>query len=180
MNINMLQEMVKKDGIVFLTYSGFLSQTLIAGITEALEKEAKSNDLNMGKATNIYTIFIELAQNMMNYSKTVNACDDGTPAEGIIVVSKDECGNYLIESQNIVSAADHELLLPKLVEVSQLSREEIKKKYRMLRKDGSGIHSKGAGIGLYEIAKKCDKIEFTFKEINADRYYFHIKTYVSK
>ena len=36
MNIHSIQKIVEKDGIVFLTYGGFLSQTLIAGMTEAL------------------------------------------------------------------------------------------------------------------------------------------------
>ena len=69
-NITEVQQIVNKDGIVFLTYGGFLTQTLISGITEALEKEAEESELSMGFANNIFTIFIELAQNMMNYAKS--------------------------------------------------------------------------------------------------------------
>ena len=58
MNISAIQEIVEKDGIVFLTYGGFLSQALISGMTEALEKEAEQNELNMGDSSNIFTIFI--------------------------------------------------------------------------------------------------------------------------
>jgi len=61
MDINEIQNIVEDDGIIFLTYGGFLSQSLIASMTEALEKEAESNDLKMTIANNIFTIFIYLA-----------------------------------------------------------------------------------------------------------------------
>ena len=37
MNVDNVQSMVEEDGIIFLSYGGFLSQTLIAGVTEVLE-----------------------------------------------------------------------------------------------------------------------------------------------
>ena len=70
MNMNNIKDLVQKDGIVFLAYGGFLSQTLIVCMTESLEKEAEDSELTMNDSTNIFTIFIELAQNMMNYSKS--------------------------------------------------------------------------------------------------------------
>ena len=42
-----LEEILERDGIVFLTYGGFLTQPLIAGMTDALEAEAQRSDLSM-------------------------------------------------------------------------------------------------------------------------------------
>ncbi len=53
-----------------------------------------------------------------------------------------------------------------------MNKEEIQKEYRKLRKNAKNAHAKGAGIGFYEIAKRSDNIEFSFKEINPDKYYF--------
>ena len=174
MNINEVQKMVDDDGIIFLSYGGYLSQTLISGMTEALEKEAEEAGINMGVSNNIFTIFIELSQNMMNYSKKLN--EDTNKAQGLILVSKDLEYNYHIHSQNIISLADKEKIEPKLLEIQALDKDGIKKRYRELRKSGQNTHGKGGGIGFYEIAKKCDSIEYNFKEIQEDRYYFHIKT----
>ena len=54
MNIQNVQKIVEDDGIIFLSYGGFLSQTLITGMTEALEKEAKTHDVSMGVSNKIY------------------------------------------------------------------------------------------------------------------------------
>jgi len=176
MNITEVQKMVDNDGIVFLSYGGFLSQTLIAGMTEALEKETEENDMNMSVSNNLFTIFIELSQNMMNYSKSINAEDHSIRPQGLIIVTKDDDFNYHIHSQNIVSLADREKVEPKLVEIQSLDKDGIKKRYRELRKSGQNTHGKGGGIGFYEIAKKCDSITYDFQKINDERFYFHIKT----
>jgi hypothetical protein len=118
MNISDVQKMVEKDGIVFISYGGFLSQSLISAMTEALEKETESNDISMGISNNLFTIFIELSQNMMNYSKSKNEnCREITPG-GLIVVSKSANGDtYYIHSQNIISIEDKEKIEPKLIEI---------------------------------------------------------------
>ena len=175
MNINEVQKMVENDGIIFLSYGGYLSQTLIIGMTEALEREAEDNDVNLSVSSNIFTIFIELSQNMMNYSKAINTQDNSLNQQGLILVSKSD-NSYHIHSQNIVSTKDKEKIEPKLIEIQSLDKDGIKKRYRELRKSGQNTHGKGGGIGFYEIAKKCDFIEYNFKKINEDRFYFHIKT----
>jgi hypothetical protein len=173
-NINEVQKMVDNDGIIFLSYGGYLSQTLITGMTEALEKEAADNGISMGISNNMFTIFIELSQNMMNYSKSLEY--EQNKAQGLILVSRDVNYNYHIHSQNIVSLQDKEKIEPKLLEIQSLDKDGIKKRYRELRKSGQNTHGKGGGIGFYEIAKKCDAIEYNFTKIKEDRYYFHIKT----
>lgn len=174
MNINKIKDIVQEDGIVFLTYGGFLSQALISGMTEALEQEAISNDLNMTASNNIFTIFIELSQNMMNYSKNQNK--DELKSEGLILVGRDDDENYFIHSQNIIAEIDKEKIEPKLKELLTLSKDEIKQRYRELRRSGKNTHGKGGGIGFYEIAKRCDSIDYSFTKINEDRYYFHFET----
>jgi len=172
-NVDNIQNMVEKDGIIFLTYGGFLTQTLIAGMTEALEKEAEHHDLKAGMANNIFTIFIELAQNVMNYSKSVNKGCKEVKSEGLIVVGKDDNMNYFIHSQNVIAKEDMDKIKPKLDEIETLNREELKKRYRELRRSGRDSHKKGGGIGFYEIAKRSDSIKYEFKKVNDEKYYFH-------
>lgn len=179
MNIEEIKNIVDKEGIVFLTYGGFLSQALIAGMTEALEREADSNDLSKGESNNIFTVFIELSQNMMNYSKSKKENSEEIAPEGLIVVGKAEENTYFIQSQNIVSSTDKEKIVPKLEEILVLDKEGIKKRYRELRRSGKNTHNKGGGIGFYEIGKRSDKIEYNFKEINEDKYYFQFKAYIN-
>ncbi len=179
MNVDNIQNMVEQDGIIFLSYGGFLSQTLIAGMTEAIEEETKHNNLNMGVANNIFTVFIELSQNIMNYAKSKAVNSNETKAEGLIVVGKDASGNYYIHSQNVVAIEDKEKIEPKLAEIVTMNKDEIKKRYRELRRSGRDSHGKGGGIGFYEVAKRCDEVKYEFKELNENKYYFHLTTRVN-
>jgi len=179
MDINNVQELIDNDGIIFLSYGGFLSQELISAMTEALEKEAEVSNISMGMSNNIFVIFIELSQNMMNYSKTIHENDREIDPGGLIVVSKDEDNNYAIHSQNIVSIDDKKSIEPRLNEIKLLNKEEVKARYKELRRSGKNTHEKGGGIGFYEMAKRCDEIEYDFKQINDDKYYFHMKTTVN-
>ena len=120
MNISLVQELIEKDGIVFLTYGGSLTQSLIAGMTEALEHEAKFNDLNMSISNNIFTIFIELAQNMMNYTKKIEKDGIVKRSEGLILVGKTNDKHYFIHSQNIVAQEEKELIEKKLNHIKTL------------------------------------------------------------
>jgi len=173
MDINAIQNIIEKDGVVFLAYGGFLSQTLISGMTEALEKETEENNLDMGVSNNIFTIFIELAQNMMNYSKKKASDSSEFKSQGLIVVGKDELGRYYVHSQNVVSLEDKQSIEPKLIEIHSLDKEGIKQRYKELRRSGKNTHGKGGGIGFYEIAKRCDVIKYDFIPINESKFYFH-------
>ena len=177
MNISNIQKLVDNNGIVFISYGGILTQSLITSMIEALELETNQNNLNMGIASNLFTVFIELSQNMVNYSKSIKEdCQDIVPG-GLIVVSKnDEQTSYFIDSQNIISLNDRKKIEPKLEEIESLDRDGIKKRYKELRRSGKNAHEKGGGIGFFEIAKRCNMIEYNFTEINKDRYYFHLRT----
>jgi len=171
-----IQRIVSDNGIVFLSYSGYMSQTLITAMIEALEKEAEDNDLDMKASHNIFTIFIELSQNILSYSKTIQEDDDSNKPEGLIIITKDKDSNYYIHSQNIISIEDKDKIAETLSEISSLNKDEIKKRYKELRKSGKNTHKKGGGIGFFEIAKKCDDMEYSFKKINKNKYYFYVKT----
>ena len=179
MDILAILKMVERDGIIFLTYGGFLSQTLISSMTEALEQEAQRNEISMGVSNNICTVFIELSQNMMNYSKSKDENCRKIMPEGLIVVSREGDEIYFVESQNIISIDDKNKIEPIIEEVVSLDKESLKKRYRELRKSGQKSHTKGGGIGFYEIAKRCDNIEFNISKINNDKYYFHVKTTIN-
>jgi hypothetical protein len=177
-NIKVLEEILEKDGIIFLTYGGTLTQSLIVAMTEALEKETEEADLSIGLASKIFTIFIELAQNMMHYSKKMNK--DGFDSKGLIVVGKNKDGQYYVFGQNIVDDTDREKIEPKIKTILSSSKDEIKKMYRDARKSGKDTHTKGGGIGFYEIAKKSEKIEYSFIDLENGKYYFQFKAIVGK
>jgi len=177
--INDLEAILEDEGIVFLTYGGLLTQSLISGMTDALEHETQVNDMSMKVSHNLLTIFIELSQNMMNYSKNSSLQESGLNSKGLIVVGYDENSNsYYILSRNILDEKDKEKITPKIEQVLALNKDELKTLYRELRKSGKSKHEKGAGLGFVEVAKRCDQIEYSFSKINDTSYHYIFKAII--
>jgi hypothetical protein len=167
-----LEAVLKEDNIIFLTYGGTFTQSLIAGMTGVLEKEVEEAELSMKTSNNIFVIFIELAQNVMNYSKKAKKQDIFDP-KGLIFVGK-KGDNYFVCSQNIISKEDKQRIEPLLNKIQNSSAEEIKQQYKEVRRSGKESHEKGGGLGLLEIAKKAQKIEHTFQDLQNDKFYYKI------
>jgi len=175
MNINELDKELKNDGIVFLAYDGFLTQALIVAMTEALEKESESGELSMTTSTNILTIFIELCQNMMNYSKSQASLQSRNDGKGMILVGHDkEIDKYYVLSRNLVNEKDKVAIEAKLSKVTSMAKEDLRQYYREMRKSGNNKHDKGAGIGFIEIARKSEKMVYSFEKVE-DIYSFTLK-----
>ncbi len=169
---NYVENIVKE----IVRYEGIMTQNVIASAMDNIEAKVE----NIGLLGIISTITIEYCQNMMNYSKGIRETDNDktiVPA-GTIIVKYINYSYYEIVAINIISQEDKEKIEPKLIEIQSLDKKDIKKRYRELRKSGQNTHSKGGGIGMYEIAKVSDKIEYNFKSINNDKYYFTMKSIV--
>lgn len=178
MNIENLEDFLSKSGIIFLSYVGVVSQDLISHMTESLEKEIEDKNISMSISTNIFTVFIELTQNVMKYSQQQTAASN---SKGLVLVGEEnneEC--YYVLSRNVVNKTDKEALESKLIKITSLSKEMLKQEYKKRRKDNKNMHEKGAGIGLYEIAKRCDKVEYEFFPLDNEHFIFSCKAILSK
>jgi hypothetical protein len=170
--IDSIESIFNEKQIIFLTYGGTFTQSLIAGMTGVLEKEIEEDELSMATSNNIFVVFIELTQNIMNYSKKLRHSHHFDP-KGLVFVGKKE-SQYFVCGQNIITQADKTLIEDKLNEIQSLDKETLKKHYRQIRRSGRGTHEKGGGLGFYEIARKVEKLEFRFDKIEEDRYYFKL------
>ena len=152
-----------------LEYQGELSQSLIIKYTDFIGDIIE----NIGTRSIISTIFIEQSQNMMNYSKSKDRyCTNIVPSGYIKIEENIDYCSYIITSKNIISLQDKEKIEKKLIEIESLDRDGIRKRYRELRRSGINTHVKGGGVGFYEIAKIVSFIEYDFKAINEDKFYF--------
>jgi len=180
MDTRKIEALVEEDGILLLAYGGNLTQSLIVGMTEALEKENEESDMSKRVYYNIFAIFIELSQNMMNYSKKALEGANAFDSKGMIIIGKNPQEQYYIISQNIVNEDDKKKIETKLEEIKSCSQEEIRRLYRETRRKSKDPDSKGGGIGFYEIAKRATGIEYEFAPIDGSngKYYFKLKVTV--
>ena len=158
-----------------IKYEGVMTQNVIATAMDNIEAKIT----NISLIGTISTIVIEYCQNMMNYSKNDKIGSRDIVPAGIIEVQCIDNIYYNIIATNIISVEDKEKIKPKLQEIQSLDKVAIKKRYRELRKSGANTHAKGGGIGIYEIAKVSDEIDYTFTSINEEKYYFTMRSIVN-
>jgi len=160
---------------IIVEYDGEFTQELANKYTESIEDKIA----NIGLMSNVSTNFIEQYQNILKYGKSKDISNNDVSPYGSITLQKNSDASYSIETINIVTISDKQKIEPKLLEIQSLDRDGIRKRYRELRKSGQNTHEKGGGIGFYEIAKRCFKIEYNFTQLNKDRYEFRFISFIS-
>lgn len=180
MNFEDLQGIINREGIIFLSFGGILTQTLISELTESLEKEAAMHNLDMNTTHDISVVFIEITQNIMNYATSKQKDSKNYNSEGMIIVGRNTDNNYYVCSQNVITTKDREKIEPRLKHIKPLSKDELKVSYRELRRSGKHTHGRGGGIGFYEIAKRSKYINFNFIEVNEDKNYFQFESIIER
>ena len=161
--------------VSLLTYEGVLTQDKVTDMLESIEEKLAGDNLSRGTLAHIAIIFIELCQNMINYSKNATVGERDIVPFGAISFFKNEDFGYVIKSQNIISIDDKARLATRLEDIDTLDKDGLKKRYKELRRSAKNAHDKGAGIGLYDIAKRCRSVEYDFTPINEDKLYFSLQ-----
>lgn len=174
MPIRHIKKIIEDDGIVFMTYVGVMSQTLLSGMIEALEQEQNLEGVPKKISHNVFTVLIEMTQNIIKYSKNEDEDGNKFKSNGLILVGKNDDDDFYVHSQNIVSLADKNKITKRIEEIKKLNENEIKQKYKELRRSAANSHEIGAGIGFYEIAKRAKNITYEFEEINNDKSNFYL------
>ena len=173
-NIILTKFDIDPNAKLIIEHDGKFTQDFVIDSTEEIEDKIE----NINILSNIATIFSEQAQNIIKYAKSDNIeCTYVVPI-GYINVQQYSDNIYTISNKNIVSLRDKEKIEPRIKEIQSMDRDQIRKKYRELRKSGENTHEKGGGIGFYEIAKRCSSIEYKFEYLNDDRFYFYFTSII--
>lgn len=168
---------IKKEKIIFC-YSGPISHITIEGIGSTLRLDLEMEDAGMSTSQKIFSVFIEQMQNILNYSEEKIINDSELEKElriGVLVIGQED-NNFYVYCGNKIYSKDEEKIQRKIDEISGLNQEELKALYKQRRKTEPQEGSKGAGLGLIEMARKSGvPLESSFKKIDEEFSFFSIK-----
>ena len=154
----------------YLSYIGTMTQSVLSSFIDVLETLEKCHGVKFPHK--LYMIFIETAQNLMQYS---------SHSEEIykiyLSIGKNQDQLYIL-TQNLIDKEHKKKLEERLNSISQLDRDTIKEIYRQKLKSGEDKHEHGAGLGLLYIARHSSKIEFEIVEIVDEKYLFTLMIYI--
>lgn len=173
---------IKKEKIVFC-YSGPISHSTIEGIGSTLRLDLEIEEAGMSTSQKIFSVFIEQMQNILNYSEEKIVNDSELEKElriGVLVIGQEE-NKFYVYCGNKIYNKDVEKIQSRIDEISGLNQDELKALYKQRRRSEPEEGSKGAGLGLIEMARKSGRpIECSFKKLDEEFSFFSIKVLVSE
>jgi len=170
-----------EDDNICLIYNGPVWADGIEGMAEKLQKRLEYDAIPENVAQSIFSVFIEQMNNILLHSAEKESLDhpiDGTLeiSKGIFILGIQEDKTYIIQSGNVVTTEDAESLKSHIDHLNTLDKQELRKFYReQIKFVNSNPNSKGAGIGMIEIARRTSsKIGYDILPIEEGSWYFTI------
>jgi hypothetical protein len=145
------QYLQTKDHRILLSFKGAISQEVVTEFGSMI-RSSLSAETNTKK---IFAVFIELAQNIVRYSVEQEMGPYGNSGVGIIILREKKDFFYL-SSGNLVNTESVKKVKERCDVVNAMNKEELKAFYQDKIRKPPEEGSKGAGIGLIDIARKSD------------------------
>ena len=184
-NIRRYKEMLE-DNHIIAVYSGHIWSSGVNALAEMLLNRLEFDDMPFSTSQSIFSIFIEQISNMMMYSadKEYKTDPSGKPLEiskGIIILGVDDT-TYFIQSGNVVTDRSAETLKARIDYLNTLDKKELRQYYKQqLNAENDNLESKGAGIGLIEVARRASgSIVYNFEPIGDGLQYFTVHVMVNQ
>ncbi|MCL2605516.1 MAG: SiaB family protein kinase [Defluviitaleaceae bacterium] len=171
LDMNEYTAMVNKLSINII-YSGPMWEDGIKGLTEMVRVHLDHDSITTGSAKSIFSVFVEQVTNMLMYSaekgkypaKSNETAD--VPIGMLVLGHKDNI--FFIQTRNAVKNESITLIKGRIDHLNTLDKKELRQFHKeMLKGDNDNPESKGAGLGLIEIARRATApIAYNFERLN--------------
>ncbi|MDH5680431.1 MAG: SiaB family protein kinase [Spirochaetota bacterium] len=171
-----LKSQFNEQGII-LFYGGQINHSLVEGLAQVVKQRIGSYS-SANITQKVYSVFIELIQNINHYS-ALEEVDDLSSSDlkiGTIVIGKNKAESFYIMSGNLIESSQKDTLLKRLEKIHHLDKVELKALYKEQMRKEPEPESLGAGLGLIDIALKAsEEIEYLIQDIDEIYSFFTIK-----
>lgn len=173
-NYHCINQILEQENAI-VVFNNYFNQEALINILSFLEKQmAKS-----GKTKKqLFTIMIELFQNIVKHAPDYNLSSEGKP--GMFYLSENE-NEFILTSGNYIENEKTEELKLKLQHVNSLDFDGLEEFYSNRLFDFDIDSEQSAGLGLIDLRIKSENIlEYEFNEVDNLFSFYSIKVKVSK
>jgi hypothetical protein len=145
---------------VLISYKGPVTYVILSEISNEI-KSIFASEPKMSKK--VFSAFIELAENVHNYSSEQNTINGKTSKVGMIAVVEMP-DSYILMTGNLIDDKNLLPLLEKCEKINSLDRESLRQLKRDEVEKSIAAGKAGGGIGLIKVALATDlplQIEYT-------------------
>ena len=170
----------QKENIIF-ELKGLISQDILIGFVEIIKDTMGSHSQKNNQVKKIFSIFIELFQNIVKHSQCVNNkyYSADSIGNGIIILKSNKV-HYIVSSGNHITNKNIPQLTNLINKINSLDKKGLKKFYKeRLRADRK--QDNNTGVGLIDIARKSgNPIECDIKSVDQSLSFCEITVKINK
>ena len=175
MDLFEVKEQLRENGIL-ISFSGSFSHSLIEELGTAVKKYLESSESKRPAIMDVFSVYIEAAQNVRNYSErqlAAGATKADLEANIVVIARQDE--HYQIYAGNAVDTADIPTLTTNLERLAGMDKAELKALYKEQLRRERGPEDTGAGLGLIEMARRASEpLRYSFTPVDSGSSYFSL------
>jgi len=172
MKIRDLELQLFENDIIF-AFSGAITYNMLSTVGATMKEDLEDTS-DTKELANMYEIFTEMLQNIMNYSAKRNI-DTKKGAGTCFVRQNKTTKKFTVCAGNMIHTEDKNRMTQKLEKINSLDKDGLKAYYKEVRKSGGDAHDLGAGLGLLTIARKAEgKLQYNISQIDDEFMYFEI------
>ena len=157
-----------EDQDIIIALNGIMSNSILVRIVELIKNKLGQEYEHQRTIKKVFSIFVEFVQNILHHSVDRVIADNAkeSAGKGIIILSQN-AEYYTISSGNLVENNVLENVIHKCIKINELSKDELKKYYKLELKKPREEGKTGGGIGLIDIARKANnKLEYSSNKVN--------------
>ena len=178
LNMNEYCGMMQKLNID-IVYSGPMWKDGIKGIAGMVKSQLARDDISGNAAKSIFSVFIEQVTNMLMYSAekdqhTYESGESKGMSPGLLVLGRREDKTYFFQTRNIIMSSSAESIKDRIDLLNSLDKKSLRQYHReRLNAENENPDSKGAGLGLIEIARRATvPLKYDFEPLDGGLSYF--------
>lgn len=179
---NLFEYYQKMTGNIFvLSFKGAVSQDILVGLKEVLGNRFSLTASRDRSAPKVFSVFIELAQNVLHHSAEKVRMQSGTEiGVGIVVICEDD-KVYEISTGNMIEKNRLPEIINRCDFINKLDREGLKKFYKERLKRPLQGDSKSPQLGLIDIALKSgNSIKLRAKQLDDRHSFLDVSTIIMR
>lgn len=170
-----------EDNKLMMQFKGEVTSEIIEMFLSSTEQKLEEQQIKTSVRKRIFNIMVECLQNLYHHTdRNLNLPEGGNSKNAMIQLYMNP-DTYTIESGNYIRNENIEQLKTRIDRINAMSKEELRDFYREKMSEEKELESKGADLGMIDIARKSgDKIHYTFEKINDEISFFNMIVNIPK
>ena len=181
LDLSIYNDAVEKLNIKVI-YNGPMWEDGVKGLAEMVRNHLTHDQLSGNASKAIFSVFVEQVTNILMYSEEKEQYSQPPDFElvdvsiGTVIMGNktDKRDTFFVQTKNAVRNDNIDFLKERIDYLNTLDKTELRQFYKeKVREENDNPDSKGAGLGLIEIARRATApIGYSFEPITSGLSYF--------